>query len=141
MKRKNSPISPNLLQLSALIALVSLVEMGLIIAGILPTIASYSPGNLLFLFARLALFIYAGILFAKEGVKKAARNGAILALVSALIVCAASLKGKFLLGKSVLGIPAPNTESLILVLIIVLLGNTLMGALVAGITAFIKRLR
>jgi hypothetical protein len=137
--KKNS--APNLMQLSALIALVSLIEVGLIIAGILPPIASYSPGNLVFLFARLAIYVYAGILFAKEGVKKAARNGAILALVSALIVCAGSLTGKFLLGKSVLGIPAPNTESLILILILVILGNTLMGTLIAGLAAFVKRLQ
>ena len=139
LKKKDAPISPNLLQLSVLIALVSLIEMGLIILGILPPVASYSPGNLVFLFARLAIYVYAGILFSKQGVKKAVKNGAILAFVSSLVVCAATLKGKFLLGRPVLGISAPNTESLVLVLILVILGNTLMGALIAGITAFVKR--
>ncbi len=142
MAKNDARISPNLLKLSALIALVSIAEVSLIIIGMLPPIASYSPGNLIFMFAQFALLVYAGILFSKEGVKKAVRNGAILAFVSALVVCLGSLKGKFLLGKPVLGISAPNTESLILVLVILLIENTVLGALISGLTAFLaKKLR
>ncbi|MDD5172345.1 MAG: hypothetical protein PHF60_04905 [Candidatus ainarchaeum sp.] len=124
--------------LAAAIISLTIAETALIAAGILPPILSYSPGNLFFSLLRLALAVYGGLLVAKKGLGAAAFNGALLLCASSLTICIATLIGTTYLGKPILGVAAPDAPSLILVLSMVLIENTLLGAILAAIAAFVS---
>jgi hypothetical protein len=142
MGKKSSRALSNLWKLAAAVATISLLETFLVIVGILPPVLSYSPGNLFFMLLTFALIVYAGTVFAKEGSRKAALNGAILSFTSAMIICLASLVGSVWSNRVVLGVPAPNTESLIIIFALIVLENVALGTIVAGFVAFLtKKLR
>ncbi|MGC8851462.1 MAG: hypothetical protein ACP5O3_04575 [Candidatus Micrarchaeia archaeon] len=125
----------------AVVVLLSLVEVGLIIFGVLPPVLSYSLGNLLFTFAVLAVIVYAGIIFASLGLKKVALKGAALGFASTGVLCAAALLSSVFFKKPVLGLPAPNAESLALMLALVVIENAVLGAAVAALAAFLAKSR
>jgi hypothetical protein len=121
--------SPDLTALAAFAGVLSLAETGLVISGILPPVLSYSPGNILFSLARIAVIAYAG--WTAGGLKKAALNGALVSFVANLVICLATVAGKFYFMVPVLGISTPNSASLLLVLAIILAANVLLGAVIA----------
>ena len=137
-KKSNAP-RLNFVQLAGAIIILVIAESSLIIAGVLPPMASYSAGNLIFTFLRLAIFAYAGALALDGGLAKAARNGAILGFASSFLISLSTLAAKALLGISVLGISVPNPGYLYLVLAITVVGNSLLGALIAVIAFFIAK--
>jgi hypothetical protein len=123
---------PSLAVLAALAGALALIESVLILTGLLPPVLSYSPGNLVFAIARLAVVAYAGISFAGAGVKKAALNGALVALVANAVICLATLAGMFVFRVPVMGLPAMNTIPLLIVLALTLVANVLLGTVIAA---------
>lgn len=138
MGKKEAPAPLGLFKLILAVASISLLEVILILIGAVSPVTSYSPGNIALLLARLAVFVYAGVIFAKAGAKKAALNGAVLGAADALVICAGSVAGKTL-GKPVLGIIVPNTETMILLFLVILVENAALGAVLAGCSSFFAR--
>lgn len=131
-KRQVDASSTYLAHLTILIVFLSIAEVSLIFFGALSPVLSYSQGNLLFALARFAIILYAGIVFAEQGLKKAALNGAMLGFAFSSIICLAALAGKTLFNSPILGISVQNQGSLVVMLILVTLENTLFGAIVAA---------
>ena len=126
------------LHLVAAVVLLPLIEAVLVILGALPPVMSYSPGNILFSFAKLAVIAYAGMIFAQEGLKKSALNGAILGFAGIAALCVFSLLSSVLFGKTVLGLPpVPNAASLAILLALTLIANAVLGAIMAAIAGVI----
>ncbi len=123
--------------LAAAVAAITLIEIALIIGGVLQPVSSYSPGNLLFALARIAVVAYAGIVFAKQGLKKAAANGAILGLTTAVIMCLVSLASKPFFNKSIIGLSASSNGMLAILFALLVLQNAVIFAAVAVLTAWI----
>ena len=124
--------------LAAAVALLSAIEVVLVVLGVLPFVLSYSPGNILFSLAKLALIAYAGVVFAQEGLKKSALNGAILGFAGAAAICIFSLLSSALFGKAGLGLPpVPNSALLAILLAFTLITNALLGTIVAAIAGII----
>ncbi len=143
MKKNAAPkkVAPNLSGLTRFIvaiAVLTLIEATLIIAGALPPISSYSPGNLLFALAKIAVVIYAGVVFAKQGqgLKKAALNGAILGLTTALTAVLVSLASKPFFNKPILGLSSPNAETLIVLFAVIIMENAVISGIVAALAAW-----
>lgn len=127
-----------LLHLVAAVALLSAIEAILVVLGILPPVLSYSPGNILFSLAKLAIIACAGVIFAQENLKKSALNGAILGSAGAAFLCIFSMLGSLLFGKTVLGLPPmPDSTSLAILLTFTLITNAVLGTIVAAIAGFI----
>lgn len=126
-----------LFHFAAAVALLSAIEAVLVVLGVLPPVLSYSPGNILFSLAKLAIIAYAGIVSAPGGLKKSALNGAILGFAGAAALCIFSLLGSALFGKTVLGLPVPNIVSLAILLAFTLITNAVLGTIVAAIARFI----
>ncbi|NYZ74049.1 hypothetical protein H0O00_02815 [Candidatus Micrarchaeota archaeon] len=124
--------------LAAAIVSLTIAEVALIGVGILPPVLSYSLGNLFFSLLRLALAVYGGLLVAKKGLGAAAFNGALLLFAGSLTLCIATLAGSTYLGRPILGLAAPDTFSMILLLSITVVENTLLGAVLAAIAAFVS---
>ena len=57
---------------------LTVIEVGLMLAGVLPPLTSGSVINTLFSLAKLAIIAYAGWIFAHQGLKAAAIKGSIL---------------------------------------------------------------
>jgi len=121
------------------VVFLSLIESILIFFDILPPLASYSSGNLLFSFAKLAAIAYAGILFYDEGLKKSAFYGGILGLVTASVVSLASFISKLYFKKPLLGISIPSGASYLLMMVIVILENVLLGMIIAVCAGWITK--
>ncbi len=128
--------SPDLASLAAFAGVLSLLEAALIISGALPPALSYSPGNVLFALARIAVIAYAGWT-AGAGLKKAALNGAIVSFAANIVICLATLAGTFWLRVPVLGVSAPDSAALLVVLVVALLANVLLGAVIAAAAALL----
>lgn len=116
-------------------AAASLVEVALILAGILPPVLSYSAGNLLFAFVRLALAVYAGI--ASDSLKKSALNGGIVAFSGVLVLCLAAFASSLSLKVTVLGVSSGIPLPLLLAVIVV--ENAVIGAVLAVVAAWLAR--
>jgi hypothetical protein len=124
------PISIKGLAIAA--ALVSALESALVWSGLLQPVLSYSLGNVVFSLSRAALAAYAGILVAGNGLKQSAIAGAKVMLSGTLVLCAAALVGRFASFPTLLGISAGMLQFLI-VLAIVLIGNTALGAILGAL--------
>jgi len=138
--QKGMPLALNTLSpltsLVAVVVILSLLEALLIIIGILPPVLKYSPGNVVFSLAQFAVIVYAGVVFAPQGLKKAASNGAILAFAMAATLCVVGLISSALFRRSVLGLSSPNIETSLFLFIIIIIENAILGAVVAAIAAF-----
>jgi hypothetical protein len=116
------------------VILLSALEALSIIYGVLPPVLSYSPGNLLFSFVKLAVIAYIGIISAHEGLKRSALFGAILGFSGAAALCVFSLFGTALSGRPMLGLPALGTLQLSAALASIVISNAILGALLAAIS-------
>ncbi len=125
------------MHLAALAAAIAAVESVLILFAILPPISSYSPLTIAFMLSRLLVIAYAGWLCAKDGLKAAAYGGAIVSASSTAVFIFAAAIGRSI-GVPVLGIPAPDLGSLILILAISAAINILLGAFLATIAAIVR---
>jgi hypothetical protein len=132
--KKKLPLST----LFLLMGIVSIVEVLLIFFGLITPILSYSPANLALAFLRLGIIVYAGTIL-KEDLKKSALKGGLLGLTMALIFCLSALLGRYYLSKPVLGIKAPNTPSLFVMLAFILVENCILGAVVAVVSSWVSR--
>ena len=127
-----------LFHIAAVVVLLSAMEAVLVALGALPQVLSYSPGNILFSLAKLAVIAYAGIVSAPEGLKKIALNGALLGFAGAAALCVFSLMGSALFGKTILGLPpVPNAAPLAILLALTLITNAVLGTIVATTAGFI----
>jgi len=122
----------------AIVVLLSSIEVILIVLGILPPILSYSPGNLLFSFAHLVVVAYAGTIVAKEGLKKSAMNGAVIAFAASFSICLLAFFCSSFFGVPVLGVRIAGIVPELLVFAIIIIENTLLGALAAAVVGWVS---
>jgi hypothetical protein len=118
-----------------IVILLAVIESGLILLGAVPSISTYSPINLFFLVARLGIVITTGWIFYHRGIKNAAINGAILSGTSTVIFLVAIILGQFI-HVPVLGIPAPNLLSILVILLVNIIISLLLGSILSVIGAF-----
>ncbi len=121
-----------------LIATLSLIESVLILLDVLPPVASYSLGNLLFSFAKIVLIIYAGITYYDKGLKRSAFYGGVLGFVMVSVIALFSFISMAYLKKPVLGISVPSA-SYPLVMLILILENVLLGMIVAFCASWVTK--
>jgi hypothetical protein len=125
-----------------LIILLSLLEPLLIFFGVLPKILSYSPGNLLFSFARLLVIAYVAYSRADETLETSALNGTVLGFTFSSLLCASGLVASYYYWKPILGISVTSSVSFISVLVFFIAENTVAGALLSVVVTWLtKRLR
>jgi len=127
-----------LIHFIALTALLSAAESGLILAGLLPPVASYSPGNLLFSLSRLAVILCLGWTLARLNWKPIALKAVLTMLAGVIVLCLATMLGYYL-NKPVLGIQVPSFSMLLLVLAFIIIENVLLAVILALVAAFIAR--
>jgi len=118
---------------------ISLLEGVLILSGVIPPVLFYSPANIIFSLAGLAVVAYTGIIYAKEGIFTASKYGALVSFASALAFCLSELFSHLFLNAPVLGIRLPDIPSLLFMLAIIVVENTLLGGIIAGLAAWVKR--
>jgi hypothetical protein len=128
---------PRIKPLVLLVAALALLESALILAGAIKPVLSYSPENLFFAFARIGLVAYAGVVSAREGLRRAALNGAIASFAGVAVICLAALAGRFWLKAAVLGVAVPDTASMVVLLAFIIIENTAIGAVVAAAAALV----
>jgi hypothetical protein len=142
-KKKKSVEERTLTQPLLLIMSLSVLEPILIVLGMLPPIFSYSLGNLLFAFLELIVIIQLAYSRSDEGIKESVINGAVLGFTMASILVASGLIGSQYFEKPVLGISAETQLSRLQILGLLILGNTiifaLISALVTGLAKKFKR--
>jgi hypothetical protein len=117
-----------------LIAALTVLEGLLILAGILPPMASYSMGQIVISLAQIATVTYMGFSLAKLGLKKVAVKGALAGLVMMVIVSMFSLIG-YVEGIPVLGISLQSAYYLPVALISMAIMNILLFAVLAAVGA------
>jgi len=123
--------------LAGIAAFLSLFESALILMGMLAPVATYSPGNVVFLIARSIIILYSGWIVSKSGIKQAARNGIVIASASTMVFILASIFG-FLIRTPLLGMEMnANPIAIGIMLIAVLIANIILDAILASIAAFI----
>jgi hypothetical protein len=127
-----------LLHFIALTVLLSLIESGLVLAGLLPPVLSYSPGNLLFSLASLAVIFCLGWTLAKLKWKQIALKSGLAMLAGVIVICLAALLGNYI-NKPVLGIQVQSFSMLLLVLAFIIIENVLLAVILALVAAFIAR--
>jgi len=125
-------------KMGALAALVSVVEVLLIFAGLLPPVLSYSPPNILFMLAQFALVAYAGVAFAKQDLKISFITGAFVAFCGIFIIVLASALNYLYIHKTVLGVLVWNREELFVLMVTTILQNMAIGAIVAAIAGWLS---
>lgn len=114
---------------------IALVESALILAGNVPPLAAYAAENLFFTLLLYLVLVYCAWGFAGN-LKKAAVAGAEIALSANIVYALAIFAGKAM-GVPVLGVPVPDMFSFVLVILVSLILNTLLGACVAALAAWI----
>ncbi|MFA6214502.1 MAG: hypothetical protein WC717_04470 [Candidatus Micrarchaeia archaeon] len=124
------------LLLAAIIA-ISLVECLLAGLGIIPPILSYSPANIFFALLRIAIAVYAGYSFAAGGMARAALRGGGLFLASSLAICALVFAAPYFATHPILGVFVME-GSLPSLLAVIVAENTLAGAAIAAIVAWLS---
>ena len=136
--KKKLPVHVPLKTIIAASAALALLEVVLIYFEILPPALSYSPGNLLFSLGMLALVAYAGFASAQQGLGKAVLNGAAVSIAASLTLSISSIVLKTC-GRPILGISAADQLSVYLLLVLIILENTLLGAIIAALAALARR--
>jgi hypothetical protein len=122
-----------------IVAALSLIESALIFFEILLPLSSYSLGDLLFTFVKLAVIIWVGIIFYGEGLKKSALYGGILGFTSAAVFSLVSFISKTYFRKPILGIAIPSGASYFLTIAIIILENILLGVIIAVCASWITK--
>jgi hypothetical protein len=127
-----------LTSLAGIVTALSLCEAGLVAAGALSPVLSYSLGNLLFAAARLGVVAYSGMR-ASGRLSRAAFNGAILSGVSSLVLCLSSVVAKSAFGTPILGVSAPEGVMLVVFFAVIIVSNAVVGAVLAALVAVIAK--
>ncbi|NYZ75989.1 hypothetical protein H0N98_01940 [Candidatus Micrarchaeota archaeon] len=141
-KKKKSVEERTLTQPLILIIFLSVLEPILIVLGMLPPIFSYSLGNLLFAFLELIIIIQLAYSRSDEGIKESVINGAVLGFTMASILVASGLIGSNYFEKPVLGISAVTQLSRLQILGLLILGNTILFALISAlVTGLAKKFK
>jgi len=122
--------------LAAIIA-ISVIEALLAGFGVIPPILKYSLANLFFAFLRLAIVVYVASEYAATGVARAALHGGALFFASSLTLCVAAFAAPGFATHPILGIATFDGELQILFAIIVL-ENTLVGAVISALVAWLS---
>jgi len=97
----------NEIQFYVLIAVLAALEGGLVLAGIMPPISSYSIGQIILSLAGIGTTAYMGWTFAKTGMKKVAIKGTIAGTISIAIILLSAAIG-LMAGIPVLGMQIPS---------------------------------
>jgi len=92
----------------ALFAAIAALQSILILSGFLPSLLSYSAGNILFGLVVVALLVYMGWSFDRLSLKKIAVKGTIAAVISSVIISIATLIGHEIM-RPILGISLSST--------------------------------
>lgn len=114
---------------------IALAESLLIIFGNVPPLAAYAAENLFFTLLIYLVLVYCAWGFAGN-LKKAAAAGAEIALSANIVYALAMFAGKAV-GVPVLGVSMPDMFSLAFVILVSLILNTLLGACIAALVAWI----
>lgn len=133
--KKTSPAVGFQLILAAIIA-ISVIEVALAGFGVIPPIFSYSPANLFFAFLRIAIVVYAG--YAASGVARAALRGGALFFASSLAVCISVFAAQGIATHPILGVFVFD-GMLPALFAVIIVQNTLMGAAIAAVVAWLSR--
>lgn len=133
---ENAPIS--LAKLTALMAVIYLIEIGLILAQIIPVVLSFSPGDLLFSLVNFLTVIYASVAFAKSGLNRVALNGAILSFIGPVLISVAVVVSMLYIHIPILGALIANNTQLLMLLVSLVLLNVSVGIATAVLTAVIR---
>jgi len=120
------------------VALLSIIQPLLIMANIISTVSDYlSIGTIFFNILKLAIMIYAGAYFVKEGLKKIALNGALMGFVSSGIIVLFSLISKQCCDKPILGINI-SMEFYWLAMFFIIIENMIIWTLIVTISGWIS---
>lgn len=114
---------------------IALVESALILAGNVPPLAAYATENLFFTLLIYLVLVYCAWGFAGN-LKKAAAAGAEIALSANIVYAFATFAGNAV-GVPVLGVNTPDMFSVAFVILVSIILNTLLGACVAALVAWI----
>jgi len=115
---------------------IAALECGLILAGFLTPISSYSAGNIAFSLVSVLVMIYMGWTLSGLGIKKVAAKGALAALAAVAVLSLFSITG-YGLGRPVLGMAVQSAYYLPAVLLSVSITNILIFTLFAVIGALL----
>jgi hypothetical protein len=130
MKKKKKAVEERTLVIPLLLTmLISFIEPALIIAGILPPVYTFSPGNILFALADYAVVAYVAFSRADEGLRVSAINGLALGFASASIICSAGLIGSNIYGMPVIGISVDSKQFLFSTLVMLVIESTILVSL------------
>ena len=122
-----------------IVAILSLIQSILIFFDILPPLSSYSFGDIIFIFVKLAVIIWMGIVFYEKGLGKSALYGGILGFTSSSIFSLAAFIGSTYFLKPVLGISVPSGASYFLMMSIIIVENILLGMVLAVCASWITK--
>jgi len=125
-------------KMGAYAALVSAVEVILILGGFLPPVLSYSPANLFFMFVRLALVVHIGIAYARQDLKISAITGAFVAFCGIFVLTMAATLNFLYIHKSVLGILIWSRQELFILMTSTILQNAAIGVVVGGAAGWLS---
>jgi hypothetical protein len=114
---------------------ITLIESVLILFGNVPPLAAYAAENLLFTLLIYLVLAYCAWGFAGN-LKKAAAAGAEIALSANIVYAFATFAGRAM-GVPMLGVNTPDMFSLAIVILVSLILNTLLGACVAALVAWV----
>jgi predicted membrane-bound spermidine synthase len=126
------------IQFYVLVAVTVALECGLILAGVLTPLSSYSIGNILFGLAVIAIVIYMGWNFSKIGLKNVAIKAVIAALINMAVISLATLIG-YNIKKPVLGISLSSINYLPVALLSSSVANILIFTFVAVLGAWLAQ--
>jgi len=126
------------IQFYVLVVVTVALECGLILAGVLTPLSSYSIGNILFGLAVIAIVIYMGWNFSKIGLKNVAIKAVIAALINMAVISLATLIG-YNIKKPVLGISLSSINYLPVALLSSSVANILIFTFVAVLGALLAQ--
>jgi len=121
-----------------LVAVTVALECGLILAGVLTPLSSYSIGNIIFGLAVIAIVIYMGWNFSKLGLKKVAIKAVIAVIINIVVISLATLIG-YNIKKPILGISLPSINYLPIALLSSSVVNILIFTFFAVLGAWLSQ--
>lgn len=137
-KAQSGPGFRFMYKIGAIAALVSVAEVLLIFGGLLPPVMSYSPANLLFLLARLALVVYIGVAYARQDLKISAITGAFVAFCGTFVLTMASTLNYLYIHKTVLGVLIWSRQEMFMLMMSTILQNILIGVIIGAVAGWLS---
>ena len=108
-----------------LVPVIAAAECGLILAGLLPPLSSYSAGQIVFGLIMISVMICMGLNLAELGFRKVTIKGAVASLGAVIVVSLFSAVG-YIIKKPVLGVSLPSVYFLPVVLFFMGVENILI---------------